>query len=171
MRDAPFLLDANAFIESHRRFYGHDICPGFWDFVKREFAAGRVLSLGKVRGELIVGGDWLSDWVASEVDRAYFVDQASDGETVLKYQEVSRWVMLSEQFSDTAKREFLQQEEADPWLCAYAAVHHCVVVTHEVADPHVKRRVPLPNVLEAFQVPYVNLFECLRVLAARFVLA
>lgn len=171
MRDAPFLLDANAFIESHRRFDGHDICPGFWDFVKREFAAGHVLSLGKVHDELMVGGDWLSDWVATEVDEAYFVDQAYDGETVFKYQEVSRWVMLSEQFSDTAKRELLQQKEADPWLCAYAAVRHCVVVTHEVAGPHVKRRVPLPNVLEAFQVPYVDLFEYLKALAARFVLA
>lgn len=171
MKAKLFLLDANAFIESHRRFYDHSICPGFWDFIKGEFAAGRVLSLGKVRDELMIGGDWLSEWVASEVDKAYFVDQASDAETVLKYQEVSRWVMSSSQFSDTAKREFLQQEEADPWLCAYATVHHCVVVTHEVTDPNVKRRVPLPNVLDAFQVPYVDLFECLRVLAARFVLA
>lgn len=79
--------------------------------------------------------------------------------------------MSSSQFLDTAKREFLQQEEADPWLCAYAAVHHCIVVTHEVADSHVKKRVPLPNVLDAFQVPHVDLFECLRSLAARFVLA
>lgn len=171
MKDKLFLLDANAFIESHRRFYDHSICPGFWDFMKGEFAAGRVLSLGKGRDELMVGGDWLSNWTASEVGKECFIDQTADGEVVLKYQEVSRWVMSSSQFFDTAKREFLQQEEADPWLCAYAAVHNCVVVTHEAPDPYVKRRVPLPNVLEAFQVPYVDLFECLRSLAARFILA
>lgn len=25
-----FLLDANVFIEAKNRYYGFDICPGFW---------------------------------------------------------------------------------------------------------------------------------------------
>lgn len=39
------------------------------------------------------------------------------------------------------------------------------VVTHEKPNPHVQRRVPIPNVCHALGVPYVDTFEMLRALA------
>ena len=26
-----YLLDTNVFVEAYRRYYGLDLCPGFWD--------------------------------------------------------------------------------------------------------------------------------------------
>ena len=26
-----YLLDANVFMEAHRRYYAFDLCPGFWE--------------------------------------------------------------------------------------------------------------------------------------------
>lgn len=34
MSDAIFLLDTNVFIEAHQRYYGLDLCPGFWDALR-----------------------------------------------------------------------------------------------------------------------------------------
>lgn len=170
MSTKSFLLDANAFIEPSRAFYGFDFCPGFWDFLKQEFEVGRIFSLKKVYDELQVGGDRLSEWSKEVVGKAHFVDQGSLPEVASSYEDVSRYVLESTQYNAPAKRTFLQPEEADPWICAYAAVVPCVVVTQEVARPGVKSRVPLPNVLDEFGVQYINIYGCLRQLNARFVL-
>ena len=42
-----YLLDANVFIQGRKLHYGFDICPGFWDWLDRENAAGNVLSIEK----------------------------------------------------------------------------------------------------------------------------
>jgi hypothetical protein len=44
-----YLLDADTFIQAKNLHYGFDFCPGFWDWIVRENAAGRVFSIGKVR--------------------------------------------------------------------------------------------------------------------------
>jgi hypothetical protein len=56
-------------------------------------------------------------------------------------------------------------------LIAYAKVHGCTVVTHEVHAPDAKRKVPIPNVCLAFGVPCCNTFEMLDALRPQFVLA
>lgn len=50
-----YLLDADVFIESKKRFYGLDFCPAFWDWLIAENAAGRVASIEKVRDEIDAG--------------------------------------------------------------------------------------------------------------------
>jgi len=57
---------------------------------------------------------------------------------------------------------------ADGWLVAYAKVKGCVVVTHELPSPDVRRKVPIPNVCRAFNVQFVDTFEMLRTLGVRF---
>jgi hypothetical protein len=51
---------------------------------------------------------------------------------------------------------------------AYAKVKGCFVVTHETLAPDAKRKVPIPNVCRAFNVPFVDTFEMLRTLGVRF---
>lgn len=60
-----FLLDANVFIQGKRRHYGMDFCPGFWDWLVKENAAGRVFSIERVGDELTAGDDELADWAAA----------------------------------------------------------------------------------------------------------
>jgi Domain of unknown function (DUF4411) len=66
-----YLLDANAFIEAHRRYYAFDLCPGYWEALLAYHAAGRLYSIDRVRDELLQGDDPLADWVKSEVPEAF----------------------------------------------------------------------------------------------------
>ena len=71
--------------------------------------------------------------------------------------------------SQVAKDEFANV--ADGWLVAYAKTHGLILVTHEIYNPTVQRKVPMPNVCEEFDVRYVNTFEMLSNLKASFILA
>jgi len=79
--------------------------------------------------------------------------------------EMQRWVQDSSQFLPAAKHEFAGT--ADGWLAAYAKVHNGIVVTNEVFDSTVKRRVPLP-LCKKFSIPYDNTVGMLRGLGVRF---
>ena len=57
---------------------------------------------------------------------------------------------------------------ADGWLAAYARVYNAVVVTQEVFNADVRKRVPLPNVCRQFGVDCRDTFEMLRELEVRF---
>ena len=83
-----YLIDSNVLIEAHRRYYGFDLCPGFWESIV--------------------------------------------------------------------------------WLHGQNRVHSLVLVTHEEHRPDVKKRIPIPNVCKAFDVPHVNTFEMLKALAIRY---
>ncbi|WP_234908051.1 MULTISPECIES: DUF4411 family protein [Ensifer] len=43
------------------------------------------------------------------------------------------------------------------------------VVTHELPNPEVKKRVLIPDFCLVFDVPFVNTFEALRQFSAKFV--
>ena len=45
MSEDTFVLDANIFIEAHRRYYGLDLCPGFWESLRHFAERGRILSI------------------------------------------------------------------------------------------------------------------------------
>ncbi len=42
-----YLLDANVFIEAHQRYYGSDVCPGFWRALIQQHERKRVFSIDK----------------------------------------------------------------------------------------------------------------------------
>jgi predicted nucleic acid-binding protein len=159
-----YVLDANAFIQAKRRFYGFAFCPGYWRALKWHQQQGRLCSIDRVRDELVRGGDDLADWVQQEFGEAAFAD-ASTGAVSGTYAQMLAWVMAQPQFLDPAKAEF--QQVADGWLAAYAKVHRCRVVTLEEFDPVIKKKVPLPNVCRAFDVETITPFEMLRRLNVR----
>lgn len=171
MNTVPFLFDTNIFIEPYKKFYGFDICPGYWDALKQGFATGSIISIKKVYDEIMEGEDELVSWTKNILGKAKFIDETADNEVVQKYYDISNWVNNNDQFIDRAKREFLKTEEADPWICAYAAIHPCIVVTHEEFAPNIKKSIKLPNVLQAYDVEYIDLFDCLRRLETQFHLA
>jgi hypothetical protein len=76
------------------------------------------------------------------------------------------WVQAQDQFSDAAKAEFATG--ADGWLVAYAKCKGCIIVTHELPATDARRKVPIPNVCDAFDVNYHDTFEMLRQLGVRF---
>jgi len=159
-----YVLDANVFIEAARRYYAFDLVPPFWESLVCHAANGRIKSIDHVKEELERGKDELSTWATTQFRDAF---ASTDEEDVIKsYSEVMGWVQAQDQFSDAAKAEFAAG--ADGWLVAYAKSKGHIIVTHEVLDPNIRRKVPIPNVCEAFDVNYHDTFEMLRQLGVRF---
>jgi len=164
-KNHSYVLDANAFIQPHRRFYPFDICLGYWQALRWHHKPSRVLSIDRVREELERGEDELFEWVEINLPKTFFASSA-ELDVVSWYRKLVEWVNAEEQFLDRAKQEFATA--ADGWLVAYAKARNGTVVTFEEFDPNVHKRVPIPNLCQAFDVPYISLFEMLRRLGVRF---
>lgn len=166
MSDPKYLLDSNVFIEAKNRYYGFDICPGFWSSILSQHGDSRVFSIDRIADELRAQDDEVKDWIAIEVPATFF-KKTEDQRVIDAFQEMVNWVFAQPQFSDAATSEFASV--ADGWVAAYAAANDLVVVTHEQFDRNVKRRVPLPNVCVEFDVKFVNTFDMLRSIGEKFI--
>lgn len=163
--DKRYLLDANVFIEAKRRYYAFDLCPGYWECLVWHHRATSIQSVDRVKVELERGADELSEWAESVMSQACFA--SCDEEAVTgQYAQIMAWVQSQNQFFPEAKAEFAAS--ADGWLIAYAKVNSLIIVTQEVLAPDARKKVPIPNVCEAFGVSYVDTFEMLRDLQAKF---
>lgn len=162
-RPSLFLLDSNVLMAAHHGYYAPDLCPGFWESVLAEFNAGRVLSIDRVRDE-VKGPKALVQWV-DQAPNELFVSTA-DEPVQAAFSQLMAWTSHNTQVLPAAKEEFARV--ADGWLVAYAKANDAVVVTNEVFDPTVKKRIPIPNVCKRFNVEYRNTFEMLRELGVKF---
>lgn len=161
-----YLLDANAFIEAKDRYYGFDICPGYWSSLLAQHASKRVFSIDRIADELNHQDDIVKQWIKNKVPETFF-KKTEDQAVIDQFQKMMKWVYSQSQFTDPAKAEFASV--ADGWVIAYAAVNGLIVVTHEQFAPDVKRKVPMPNVCVEFDVPYIDTFSMLRELGEKFI--
>ena len=159
-----YVLDANVFIEAARRYYAFDLAPPFWESLVRHAGNGQIRSIDRVKQELERGNDELADWAQNHFRQAFA--STDDAAVIQCFSDIMTWVQAQNQFSEPAKAEFASG--ADGWLVAYAKVNGCVVVTHEVLASDARRKVPIPNVCQAFDVPFLDTFEMLRRLGVRF---
>lgn len=162
-----YALDANVFIQAHRRHYAFSLCPGFWDCLPNYHSVGRLISIDKVRDELRTG-DPLDDWARHTAPSSLFASTADPG-IQAEFASMMRWVQSSAHYLPQAKSEFARV--ADGWLAAFAKAKNYTLVTHEEHDPLSKKRVPLPTLCLQFGVPYLDTFSMLKDLGARFVLS
>ena len=164
MTPPEFVLDTNIFVQANLGYYAPDICPSFWQALLEAYLNGRLVSIDKVREEILVIDDNLAVWAKAEAS-ALFV--SSDLQPVSDaFTEMVAWVQQNQQFTEAAKAEFL--DAADGWVAAYASVHNATVVTLETYDANIKRKVKLPNVCRQFGVECINTFEMLRRLGVQF---
>jgi hypothetical protein len=164
-----YVLDANAFIQTKRRFYPLDICPGYWKSLIWHHEQGTVCSIDRVREELERGGDDLWAWIKHNLPKDFFAS-TDNPQVIACYRQVLSWVQAQDQFLPGAKAELAQTDRADAWLIAYAKATGMVLVTFEEYDPRVRKRVPIPNVCHApgIDVKHVTLFDMLRGLGTTF---
>jgi predicted nucleic acid-binding protein len=159
-----YVLDANVFIEAHRRYYAFDICGGFWDSLLHHHHAKRIISIDRVRDELLTG-DALEDWITDTAPDELFATTA-EPKITRHFASMMSWVQAQTQFKREAKAEFARV--ADGWIAAYAKAHDGVVVTHEEYAREARKCVPLPNICKQFGVDYVDTFAMLRRLGVEF---
>lgn len=164
MPDPPtYVLDADVFMTAARSYYAFDLVPRFWDTLINQASEGRVLSIDYVKKDIDRGKDDLTEW-ANESFHDWF--DSTDGEDVINaYRQVISWAQGQNQFTDAAKAEFANS--ADGWLVAYALAKGCTVVTNERFDANIRRKIKIPNVCQAFNVPCVDTFGMLRQLGIR----
>lgn len=160
-----YVLDANVFIEAARRYYAFDIAPRFWEALTEHAMNGRVQSIDRVKAEIDRGKDILKDWANNNFHR-WFASTDED-DVIDVYRQIMNWAYEQSQFADAAKAEFARLDNADAWLVAYAKAKGYLLVTDELFDPNVKRRIPIPNVCGAFDVEYLGTFDMLRALGVR----
>ena len=161
-----YLLDANVFIEAHRRYYNSSICPGFWTALLRQHEKGTVASIDRVCAELNAIKDGLCEWVKESAPDSFF-KKTDDQRVVACFSDMMQWVAGQSQFTGEAKSEFATA--ADGWVMAYAKANGLCVVTHEEISLNARRRVPMPNVCRQFGVKYCNTFQMLMDLGEKFV--
>jgi hypothetical protein len=160
-----FILDASVFIQAYRSYYHFDIAPGFWNALIQHASTGVLLSIDRVKAEIDKGKDDLSKWANSHF-HGWFESTAVD-DVLATYGEVIRWAMAQSQYTDAAKAKFADEENADARVVAYAKAKGCVVVTQEKPAPQSKTEVKVPDVCNAFDVPWIDTFEMMRRLGIR----
>lgn len=160
-----YLLDANTYIQAKNLHYQMSFCPAYWAWLDKQYEVSALASIRTIYDELSEGDDELSEWV--KVRKDHFLPVSQD-EVQEKFAEVAQYVADLEGKKPEFVAEFL--DKADPWLVASAAVNGGTVVTHEVPVPANSTKVKIPNICDAFEVPYITTFQLLNRLKAQFVL-
>lgn len=166
MSVSKYVLDANVFIEAKNRYYGFEICPGFWTSLVDLNNSKQLFCIDRIRDELVAQNDDIKDWVESRSPETFF-KQTQDQAVFDSFQAMVNWVYSQSQFVQAAKTEFASV--ADGWLLANAHANSMTVVTHEEFAPQAKRKVPMPNVCLEFGIEYVNTFQMLADLKVKFI--
>ncbi len=167
---SAFIVDSNFFIQSHRITYPLDVATTFWEKVKKLFEDGKVISIDKVKDEIFKNDDELKMWIKVNLSNECF--KPTDTQEVLnKYKEVVNWASSkSDHYVQNAINEFLEFENADAWLIAYAFAidENCKIVTQEKSEPNRKSKIKIPDVCNDFNIQYKNIIEMFRELGERF---
>lgn len=156
-----YLLDTNVFIEAKNLYYGFSICPGFWKWLDRAHEEGKILSIKKVRDELMGREDWLTTW--SKTRSKMFVN-TDDRQTYAKLELLATWATGN--YSEAAYTKFLGG--ADFVLVGYADAYNHTVVTTEIASKGYQ--IKIPNACKAMNVPCISPFQMLTKEKAKFYL-
>lgn len=142
----PYLLDANFFIEAYRKSYPMDVFPSFWEKVKALADAGLICSIDKVKTEIYQNEDVLKAWCETNLPEDFFRD-SSPAVVDFTYAQVVRWASskLGAPYSQTALDIFMQADEADAFLIAFARKNQLAIVTNEVSAPESRKNIKIPD--------------------------
>ncbi|WP_282638695.1 DUF4411 family protein [Sphingobacterium thalpophilum] len=163
-----YILDTNFFVQAHRAHYPFDVFPSFWSKIKELAEAGLIVSIDKVKKELDHNKDKLTEWVSNNLPDTFFQPTS---ETIASYSRIANWAYSrSEHYKQAALNEFLDADEADAWLVAYALtdVNNRILITHEISQPEAKSKIKIPEPCNEFGVSFKNTIEMMREIGVRF---
>lgn len=159
-------MDSNTYIQAKNLYYDMNFCPAFWDWLEKQFQAGQVMSIDNVYLELTDSTDELSIWAKNH--KSHFLSVA-DKNTQDMFVKIADHVVSLTDKSQADIANFLSK--ADPWIIAKASTIGATIVTHEALVPPNSKKVKIPNICKQFGVSYINTFELLSKLNAKFVMA
>lgn len=144
------------------------MATGFWALVKRLADAGSIISIDKVKDELYDKNDDLEAWCKTNLPSSFFHTTSS---VMAEYATVSAWAASkSSHYLPNAISEFLSADEADAYLIAFALADHQnrTIVTQEISQPDIKRKIKIPEPCDELGVSYINTIEMFRQLGVTF---
>ena len=165
-----FIVDTNFFIQSHRVTYPLDVAVGFWNTVIKIANENKIISIDKVKNEIYENDDELTTWIADNLPAEFF--KPTDSRDILtNYSRIVNWANSKNTFYlPKAINEFLDFDNADAWLAAYALSldEECCITTQEKSEPNRKSKIKIPEVCDEFNIQYKNIIEMFRELGERF---
>jgi hypothetical protein len=160
-----YVLDSNFFIQAHQVSYPLDVAFSFWNKVKQLADEVRIISIDKVKNELYDKNDLLEAWCKDNLPEDFFKDTSY---VMAAYGNVSTWaISKSDHYLPNALNEFLDADEADAFLIAYALADNSnrIIVTHEISNPNQRNKIKIPEPCNALGVVFcatIDMFRRLR---------
>jgi hypothetical protein len=165
---AIYIVDSNFFITAHRATYPLDVATSFWAKVKELAENELIASVDKVKKEIFQHEDALKHWCANNLPDSFFLDTTS---VVTQYGQVASWASsMSSHYLPNALNEFLDADEADAHLVAYALADSVnrIITTQEVSEPSRRNKIKIPEPCNALGVNYCNTITMFRQLGQSF---
>lgn len=162
-----FLVDTNFFIQAHRVSYPLDVVPSFWNKVKNLADNDKISSIDKVKDEIYRNEDDLKKWCQSNLKGDFWHDSSVVSN---EYSNIASWaVKQRNRYTPNAINEFLDTENADAFLIAYALADRDtrIVVTYEVANKK-KSIIKIPDVCLEYEIRYLKPIAMFRELNEAF---
>ena len=165
-----FLIDSNSFITPYKRYYAFDLVPTYWETLSEQTKTKRLILLDMVKQEIEKGNDELKNWIAAS--QGFAICKHVSPEIIDQYSEVLRYVQHCGLYKPEALRTWSENDVADPWLIAAAAVEGYTIITDEGPSGGLSRKTPnraakIPDVAKHFNVKTDNLFYMMRELGIR----
>lgn len=155
-----YLLDANAFMEASRLYYGFDVAPGFWKWLEGSDLSGRVASVKSVKDEITSGVGDLVAWAQTLPDEFWLTDTT---DSAAELANLASWANHPGRiYRPEAVSEFMGS--TDLRLIAQAAAINATVVTREVPAPNSQRRIKIPDACDQNGVAWTDPFSAYRAL-------
>lgn len=160
---SQYVLDTSVFIEAAKNYYSFDFGTKFWDFLVEKAKENVLMSIDKVLDEINKGkeDEPLRIWCNRDFINYFY--KTIEESILNEYSIIVNWAEdQHSQYNRIAIDEFMNEDKADAWIVSYAKANNLIVVTNEVYNPTIKRKIPIPNVCKAFEIRYINIFDMLR---------
>lgn len=157
-----YVLDTSLFTQAKRSYYAFDIARSFWQHLVKSTNEGIITSIDKVYNEIERGKDDLYVWVQQNLPLQFFCSTDNSPEVLVNYQQLIGLSSSNTQFTINAKTEFAQYDEADAQVVAFALSNRLTVVSQEIFNANIKRKILIPNVCHEFNVRHIDTFTFLR---------
>lgn len=150
-----YLFDTNIFISAKHEMPPR-LWPTFWDVLGRIIKSGRAHSVSRVKDELYVWGDFVTDWIKQNAPKDFFI--APDNDVLDKYRDTQEWAKR-QAYTEKALSDYASN--ADAYLVATAAAKSMKIVTYEKPAPEGRKRIKIPDACQELGVVCCGLNDVL----------
>jgi hypothetical protein len=154
---SKYILDTSILINAHQSLYPLNVAKSFWQTIQDLAESETIISIDKVKFEIFRNEDQLEEWCRACLPVGFW---KPCGGCLDEYQRIIQWAnRRSDHYKESALSTFMNTDNADPWLIAYAMKEGGTIVTNEVSAPESKKNIKIPDACKPFGVECLSLME------------